>query len=122
MTDISPILCIPSVSHNISESDVKRVFAEANIGHIQYYEEIVLKTNKYLKRILFTLVWNLKHDYINNYKERLEADGSLKIVHSFPWFWIIVVSNRQRIENANKGYVSYNNHRNKCQTLSKNRK
>lgn len=109
MTDISPILCIPRVSHNISENDVRRVFADANIGHIQYYEEIVLKTNKYLKRILFSLVWNLKHDYIHNYKERLEADGSLKIVHSFPWFWIIVVSNRQKIENDNRVSMSYNN-------------
>ena len=90
----NPSMCIPRVSHNIQERDIRKVFESLNLGQVGRIDVINRRTDKgeNFKRVFI----HFKHWYNNvdaNFARQRLIDGKdIKVVYDVPWFWKISAS------------------------------
>lgn len=86
-----PVLCIPRVYPNISESRIRRIFDELGMGTLERID-IVSKTSekgdKFNRVFVHFKRWN-DSDNANIARERLLNGKDIKIIYDEPWFWKI---------------------------------
>jgi hypothetical protein len=86
-----PILCIPRVYPNISESRIRRIFDALNMGTL---ERIDIVSKQSMKGENFNRVFIHFHKWNNSAnsceaRERLLNGKEIKIIYDDPWFWKI---------------------------------
>ena len=86
-----PILCIPRVYPNISESRIRRIFDDLNMGSLDRID-IVPKSSekgeKFNRVFVHFKRWN-DSENANTARERLLNGKEIKIIYDEPWFWKI---------------------------------
>ena len=87
-------LCIPKLNSNVPKQFIVETLQKINIGTLERITELPLKQNPLFKRILFTIVWNEKNPRVNNIKNRLIQNETIKLIpkKDEPNFWIIMQS------------------------------
>jgi hypothetical protein len=92
-----PKLCIPRVYPNISESRIRKIFDDLNIGIIERIDIIrkkheisdhLDKREKFNRVIIHFRYWNNTNN-ANIARERLLNGKEIKIIYDDPWFWKI---------------------------------
>ena len=86
-----PVLCIPRVYPNISESRIRRIFDDLNMGVLERID-IVSKNSdkgeKFNRVFVHFRRWN-DTENANIARERLLNGKEIKIIYDDPWFWKI---------------------------------
>lgn len=86
-----PVLCIPRVYPNITESRIRKIFDDLAMGTLERID-IVSKTNekgeKFNRVFVHFRRWN-NSDNANTARERLLNGKEIKIIYDDPWFWKI---------------------------------
>jgi hypothetical protein len=86
-----PVMCIPRVYPNISESRIRHIFDDLNMGTLDRID-IVPKTSekgeKFNRVFVHFRRWN-NSENANNARERLLNGKEIKIIYDDPWFWKI---------------------------------
>ena len=86
-----PVLCIPRVYPNISESRIRKIFEELDMGTLERID-VVTKTSdkgeKFNRVFVHFKRWNSSSN-ANIARERLLNGKDIKIVYDDPWFWKI---------------------------------
>ena len=84
-----PVLCIPRVYPNITESRIRRIFNDLNMGELDRID-IISKFNekgeKFNRVFVHFRAWN-NSENANMSRERLLNGKEIKIVYDDPWFW-----------------------------------
>jgi hypothetical protein len=86
-----PVLCIPRVYPNISESRIRRIFDDLNMGvleRIDIVSKASEKGEKFNRVFIHFRRWN-DTENANNARERLLNGKEIKIIYDDPWFWKI---------------------------------
>lgn len=86
-----PVLCIPRVYSNISETRIRGIFDDLNLGQLDRID-IVNKNNdkgeKFNRVFIHFRRWN-DTENANIARERLLNGKEIKIIYDDPWFWKI---------------------------------
>jgi hypothetical protein len=86
-----PVLCIPRVYANISESRIRKIFDDLNMGTLERID-IVGKNNgkgeKFNRVYVHFRRWNNSENACLA-RERLLNGKEIKIIYDDPWFWKI---------------------------------
>jgi hypothetical protein len=91
-----PMICIPCMDVHIAKSFIFHVFCKMQIGYIQSISEFSVKHKESYKRVVIKLKWNRSE--LSQYIQRQFEEGrNIKIVHSFPWYWIGVLCRENSI-------------------------
>jgi hypothetical protein len=87
-----PVLCIPRVYSNISESRIRSIFEDLNMGVLDRIDIIASKPSekgvKFNRVFVHFLKWN-NSENSNAARERLLNGKDIKIIYDDPWFWKI---------------------------------
>jgi len=86
-----PVMCIPRVYSNISESRIRRIFDDLNMGTIERID-IVSKNSEKGEKFNRVFVHFNKWNNTENAciaRERLLNGKEIKIIYDDPWFWKI---------------------------------
>jgi hypothetical protein len=85
------VLCIPRVYTNISESRIRKIFDDLNMGELDRID-IVLKSSekgdKFNRVFVHFKRWN-NSENSNAARERLLNGKEIKVIYDEPWFWKI---------------------------------
>jgi hypothetical protein len=85
-----PVLCIPRVYPNISESRIRRIFDDLNMGELERIDIISKHSAKPEEKFNRVFVhfrrWNHTEN-ANIARERLLNGKEIKIIYDEPWFW-----------------------------------
>ena len=91
LPDNLPVLCIPRVYTNISESRIRKIFDDLNMGELDRID-IVLKSSekgdKFNRVFVHFKRWN-NSENSNAARERLLNGKEIKVIYDEPWFWKI---------------------------------
>lgn len=86
-----PVLCIPRVYPNISETRIRKIFNDLNMGDLERID-IVSKTNekgdKFNRVFVHFRRWNNSGN-ATTARELLLNGKEIKIIYDEPWFWKI---------------------------------
>jgi hypothetical protein len=80
-----PILCIPRVSKQISETQIRNTFDELKIGKI-FRIEIRQGLGKHNMVLIHYRYW-FDNGNASIVRERLNNDMDVKVVYDDPWYW-----------------------------------
>lgn len=86
-----PVLCIPRVYSNISESRIRRIFDDLNMGVLERIDIVSKKSDKgekFNRVFVHFRRWN-DTENANIARERLLNGKEIKIIYDEPWFWKI---------------------------------
>ena len=86
-----PVLCIPRVYSNISESRIRRIFDDLNMGVLERIDIVSKhseKGDKFNRVFVHFRRWN-DTENANIARERLLNGKEIKIIYDDPWFWKI---------------------------------
>jgi len=88
-----PVLCIPRVYPNISESRIRRIFDDLNMGTLDRIDIVSKhshseKGEKFNRVFIHFRQWN-DTENANTARERLLNGKEIKIIYDDPWFWKI---------------------------------
>jgi hypothetical protein len=86
-----PVLCIPRVYSNISESRIRRIFEELNMGTLDRIDIVSKhgeKKEKFNRVFIHFRYWNNTENACIA-RERLLNGKEIKIIYDDPWFWKI---------------------------------
>lgn len=88
-----PVLCIPRVYSNISESRIRRIFDDLNMGELDRIDIVSGKHSakpeeKFNRVFVHFRRWN-NSENANVARERLLNGKEIKIIYDEPWFWKI---------------------------------
>ena len=86
-----PVMCIPRVYPNISESRIRRIFDDLNMGtidHIDIVSKQSEKGEKFNRVFVHFYRWNNSENACVA-RERLLNGKEIKIIYDEPWFWKI---------------------------------
>jgi hypothetical protein len=84
-----PVLCIPRVYPNISESRIRKIFDELNMGTLDRIDIITKQSEKgeQFNRVFVHFArWNNSENACTA-RERLLNGKEIKIIYDEPWFW-----------------------------------
>lgn len=128
-----PVLCIPRVYPNISESRIRRIFNDLDMGELARID-MVSKTNdkgeKFNRVFIHYRRWN-NSDNANATRDRLLNGKDVKIIYDEPWFWKITAyrpsthhsgSRRQPSKNARKPTIAFDSDDEKPKEIGNRRK
>ena len=91
LAENQPSMCIPRVFENISESQVRDVFEQLDLGqldHIDIIERRSEKGEKYKRIFIHFTHWYWNDDACAA-RRRLIEGKDIKVVYNMPWFWKI---------------------------------
>jgi hypothetical protein len=100
-----PVLCIPRVYPNISESRIRYIFNELNIGVLDRIDIIKKQSEKgdHFNRVFVHFSrWN-NNENACIARDRLLNGKEFKIIYDDPWFWKVSAYR----EPERRGYESY---------------
>jgi hypothetical protein len=80
---------------SISVPYIKDIFTRLDIGKIERIIEIPLKADTNYKRIIIQVNWKENTPNTVFIQETLSQKKTVKIVHDMPWFWRVVMAERQ---------------------------
>ena len=84
-----PVLCIPRVYSNISETRIRETFQELNLGIIERVD-VISKVNEKGEKCNRVFVhyerWN-DTEITRQVRQRLLNGKDIKIIYEDPWFW-----------------------------------
>jgi hypothetical protein len=84
-----PVMCIPRVYPNITESRIRKIFDDLDMGTLDRID-IVTKINekgeKFNRVFVHMRHWNESNNACQA-RERLLNGKEIKIIYDFPWFW-----------------------------------
>jgi hypothetical protein len=86
-----PVLCIPRVYSNISESRIRKIFDELNMGTLDRIDIVSKhsdKGDKFNRVYVHFRHWNDSENACIA-RERLLNGKEIKIIYDEPWFWKI---------------------------------
>ena len=86
-----PVLCIPRVYPNISESHIRRIFEDLDMGVLERIDIVSKhseKGEKFNRVFVHFRRWN-DTENANIARERLLNGKEIKIIYDDPWFWKI---------------------------------
>lgn len=85
-----PVLCIPRVYQNISESHIRRIFDDLNMGILERIDIVSKnrKREKFNRVFVHFREWN-NSDNANTARNILLKGKEIKIIYDDPWFWKI---------------------------------
>jgi hypothetical protein len=86
-----PVMCIPRVYPNITESRIRKIFDDLNMGtldHIDIVTKINKKGEKFNRVFVHMRQWNQSSNACQA-RERLLNGKEIKIIYDEPWFWKI---------------------------------
>ena len=86
-----PILCIPRVYSNISESRIRRIFEDLEMGTLERIDMVSKqseKGEKFNRVFVHFRKWNNSKNSCEA-RERLLNGKEIKIIYDEPWFWKI---------------------------------
>lgn len=86
-----PVLCIPRVYPNISESRIRRIFDDLNLGALERIDIVNKNSDKgemFNRVFVHFRRWN-DTENANIARERLLNGKEIKIIYDDPWFWKI---------------------------------
>jgi hypothetical protein len=86
-----PVLCIPRVYPNISESRIRRIFDDLNMGTLDRIDIVSKqseKGEKFNRVFVHFRQWN-DTENAQTARERLLNGKEIKIIYDEPWFWKI---------------------------------
>lgn len=86
-----PVLCIPRVYANISETRIRKIFDDLDMGtldHIDMVSKTSDKGEKFNRVFVHFRRWN-NSENANIARERLLNGKEIKIIYDEPWFWKI---------------------------------
>lgn len=95
----TPSLCIPRVFNNISETRIREVFSQLDLGVIERIDIIQRKNEKgeEYKRVFIHFVrWN-KSQQAQKARRKLLSGETIKIVYDNPWFWKVEANKAVKI-------------------------
>jgi hypothetical protein len=120
-----PSLCIPRVFINITETKIRKVFEELEMGKIERVD-IVPKTSergeKFNRIFIHFSRWNSEGN-AGLAREQLLNGKEIKIIYDEPWFWKISAyresesKNRRPNKNAGDNEQSRKQHKKPCLVL-----
>jgi len=89
ISEKNPSLCIPRVFLNISESRIRNIFKELNLGVIERVDIVKKTTEKgeNFNRVFIHFQRWFTNENANTAKERLLNGKEIKIIYDDPWFW-----------------------------------
>lgn len=103
-----PVLCIPRVYPNISESRIRGIFDELGMGTLDHID-IVPKTSdkgeKFNRVFVHFRRWN-DSENANTARERLLNGKEIKIIYDDPWFWKISAFKESERKSAPQQHTS----------------
>jgi len=109
-----PSLCIPRVFNNISESRIRNVFEQLELGQIERIDIIERKNDKgdNFKRVFVHFNkwhWNQSAQVV---RTKLISGKDIKIVYDDPWFWKVSAnkhnSEKERVK-ISKPHIKFEN-------------
>jgi hypothetical protein len=80
-----PILCIPRVSNQITEKQIRTTFEDLNIGKLHRVE--IRKGVGQNNLVLIHYKSWLNHGNALIVKERLNDNRDVKVIYDDPWYW-----------------------------------
>lgn len=86
-----PVLCIPRVYPNISESRIRRIFDDLDMGVLERVDIVSKhsdKGEKFNRVFIHFRMWN-DSENARVARERLLNGKEIKIIYDDPWFWKI---------------------------------
>jgi len=83
------VLCIPRMDNHISKSFVFKTFCSLKLGYIESIQETPVKNDPTSKRVFVYIKWN-NSENAQTVLNRLNNGQNVKVVYSFPWYWICV--------------------------------
>lgn len=89
-------ICIPRMETTTTKEYIQSIFNKLNIGYIERMNEIPLRNDASYKRIIITLNLNDLKPSALKFKQLLEKNEPIKLVHSMPWYWKIVATSPQK--------------------------
>lgn len=97
LAESQPSLCIPRVFMNVTEANIRSVFADIALGEISRVDIITRKTEKgeNIKRVYIHFhkwFWNPEAQAA---RKKLVAGKEIKIVYDLPWYWKVSASKWQ---------------------------
>jgi hypothetical protein len=107
-----PTLCIPRVYPNISESRIRRIFDDLNMGTLDRIDIVSKqseKGEKFNRVFVHFRRWN-DTENAKTARERLLNGKEIKIIYDDPWFWKISVyrePDRKTIAHAPKATIQF---------------
>lgn len=91
MQQLSQEICIPRMENNISKDYIYQIFKKLDIGKIINIQETPLYNDTEFKKVMLRVKWNTQIPKISNIMDQLNNGKSIKLVHSEPWYWKIVL-------------------------------
>jgi hypothetical protein len=85
MTQDNPSLCIPYVFNNNTETQIRNVLNELQIGEIKHIDILIRRNkqgHKYKRVYIHFYKW-----FHEEAKKRILEGKDIKIVYEYPWFW-----------------------------------
>jgi len=86
-----PVLCIPRVHPDISESHIRKIISDLEIGdleRIDIVKKTTLKGETWNRVFIHYRRWN-DTENSNIARERLLNGQEIKVIYDEPWFWKI---------------------------------
>jgi hypothetical protein len=88
------VLCIPRVGQNISESRIRSIFDNLNMGILERIDIVSKKNdkdnNKFNRVFIHFRQWNDSENAIIA-RQRLLEGKEIKIIYDDPWFWKVSI-------------------------------
>lgn len=89
-----PSLCIPRINNNTNKEDIINVIKRLHIGKISRIDIISKKNNsqQYNKAFIHFNHWYYSNNNVNQFKEKILNNETIKIVYDKPWYWKLSLS------------------------------
>lgn len=101
MTEIS--ICIPLIDSNITYKILSDVFKTYDFGKIKSMRIVDIHANNTRRAFINFSTWNDKYSEV---KQKLIENKKIKIMYSFPWYWICSIT---KSEEESKKYLKNKN-------------
>ena len=91
----SPSLCIPRIDNNTTKDDILNVIKQLRLGKISKIDIIYKKNNTkslHNKAFIHFDHWYYSNPDVNEIKEKILNNQTIKVVYNKPWYWKITLS------------------------------
>jgi hypothetical protein len=95
---VGPTLCISRTHKNIREGRIFAVFRQLNLGWVGKIDMVPKKTveknpdgtestKEFVRVFIHFTKWFAQHEQTQQFLERLDSEGFVRIVYDEPWYW-----------------------------------
>lgn len=99
-----PSLCIPRVSNDIQEHQIKKIFVEFDLGQIERID-IISKYSQsgeqYNRVFIHFKSWNTQFADVKKIRLSLLEGKEIKVIYDEPWFWKVSAYRKSKSQHKN---------------------